>query len=100
MTYLSAIALYMSRILVYNEAKNSYVEVTADETDLMLETMKTLSNEDVNMLAKQIHDELYYAPQFILSSKCPSCGKTSEIPVSIENLIFLIARDSMVEIDN
>lgn len=100
MTYLSAIALYMSRILIYNEANNSYVEITSDETSLMLETMKTLSNEDVNMLAKQIHDDLYYAPQFMLHSKCPSCGKESDIPVSIENLIFLTARDSMVEIDN
>ena len=100
MAYLSAVALYLSRILIYNEAKGTYVEINADETPLLLETMKSLSNEDVNMLAKQIRDDLYYAPQFILPAVCPSCGKKSEIPVSVEDLIFLIARDSMVEIDN
>lgn len=100
MTYLSAVALYLSRILIYNESKGTYIEVTAEETSLMLETMKTLSNEDVNMLAKQIREDLYYAPQFELPATCPSCGKVSKIPVSVEHLIFLTARDSMVEIDN
>ena len=100
MTYLSAIALYLSRVLVYNAEKDSYIEITADETPLLLDAMKTISNEDVNMLAKQVRDEMYYAPQFILHSKCPSCGRESDIPIGIENLIFLIARDSMVEIDS
>ena len=100
MTYLSAIALYLSRILVYNADKDTYIEITADETNLLLDAMKTISNEDVNMLAKQIRDDMYYAPEFILQSTCPSCGRKSEIPIGIENLIFLIARDSMVEIDS
>jgi hypothetical protein len=100
MTYLSAVALYLSRILMYNAAKDTYIEINADETPLMLETMKSLSNEDINMLAKQVRDDLYYVPQFILPATCPSCGKKSEIPVSVEHLIFLTARDSMVEIDN
>lgn len=100
MTYLSAVALYLSRILVYNADKDSYIEITADETALLLDTMKTVSNEDLNMLAKQIREDMYYAPQFMLHSKCPSCGRESDIPIGIENLIFLIARDSMVEIDS
>ena len=100
MTYLSAVALYLSRILIYNEAKGTYVEITADETSLMLETMKSLSNEDINMLTTQIREDLYYNTQFMLHAKCPECGKESDIPVNIEHLIFLTARDSMVEIDN
>ena len=100
MTYLSAVALYLSRILIYNEAKGTYVEITADETPLMLETMKSLSNEDINMLTTQIREDLYYTTQFILHARCPECGKESDIPVNIEHLIFLTARDSMVEIDS
>ena len=100
MTYLSAIALYLSRILIYNEAKGTYVEITAEETPLLLETMKTLTNDDINLLSKQIRDDLYYAPQFVLPAVCPSCGKKSEIPVGIDELIFLTAQDSMVEIDS
>lgn len=100
MTYLSAVALYLSRILIYNEAKGTYVEITADETPLLLETMKSLSNEDINMLTTQIREDLYYTTQFILHARCPECGKESDIPVNIEHLIFLTARDSMVEIDS
>ena len=100
MTYVSAIALYFSRVLIYNEAKNSYVEVTAEETDLMLDTVQTLINEDMNMLANQIRTDFFYAPQFALEVECPSCHKKSALPLSIENLIFLKAQDSMVEIDS
>lgn len=100
MAYLSAIGVFVSRILIFNPNKNTYIEITSEETDLMLETLATLSNEDVNMLAQQVRETMYYTPEFILPATCPSCGKKSEIPVSIEDLIFLIARDSVVEIDS
>ena len=100
MVYLSGIALYLSSILVYNSAKDSYVEVTADETTLLLDVMKSISNDDINMLSRQIRDDLYYQPTFVIHSECPSCHKVSDIPINIDSLIFLIARDSIIEIAN
>lgn len=100
MTYDSAIALYLSKILVYNKNKNSYVEVSAEETDLLLDIMLSLCNEDMNMLANQIREDLFYTPTFSLKVVCPSCHKESTLPLSIENMIFLAAQDSMVEIAN
>jgi len=99
MSYISAIALYLSRILIYNPKKNSYIEINADETDLMLETMQTLTNDDMNMLASQIRDDFFYRATFAMDVECPSCHKKSTLPLNIENLIFLMAQDSMVEIE-
>lgn len=99
MTYNSAVALYLSRVLVFNKDKGTYVEVTAEETDLLLDTVLTFTNEDMNMLARQIRDDLYYSPQFEMTVKCPSCHNEQKLPLTIENLIFLKAQDSMVEIE-
>ena len=100
MTYNSAVALYLSRVLVYNKEKDTYVEVTAEETELLLDTVLTLTNEDMNMLANQIREDLFYSPQFTLTVECPSCHNKTELPLTIENLIFLKAQDSMVEIES
>ena len=100
MNYIAAIGLYLSRILIYNEAKHSYVEVTAEETSLMLETLKTLINEDMTMIANQIREDVIYAPRFILHANCPSCGHKNTEYVNIDRLIFWKAQGSMVEIAN
>lgn len=99
MNYISALALYLSRILLYDPSKNTYIEVSAEETDLLLDTMQTLTNDDSNMIANQIREEFFYSPSFMMKVTCPSCHKSSEIPLNIENLIFLMAQDSMVEIE-
>jgi hypothetical protein len=100
MTYNSAIALYLSRISIYNKNKGTYVEVLADETDLILDTMLTLSNEDLQMISLQIKDDLVYKPSFGLDTTCPSCHNTSTLNLDIESMVFLLAQDSMVEITN
>jgi hypothetical protein len=92
MTYVSAIALYLSRIAIYNKNKNSYVEVLAEETDILLDTMMTLSNEDMKMLSEQIRSDLFYNPKFSLHVACPSCHKESTRSRSVENMVFLQAQ--------
>ena len=99
MNYISAIGLYLSRILIYNPSKNSYVEISAEEVDLMLDTLQTLTNEDMNMLANQIRDDFFYRAEFAMEVECPSCHKKSTLPLNIENLIFLMAQDSVAVIE-
>ena len=98
MNYLSAVGLYISRILLYNPAKNSYIEINSSNTDVMLDVLQTLTNDDVNMLATQIREDLQYRASFEIDAECPSCHAKNPIPINIENLIFLMARDSLVEI--
>lgn len=97
--YISAIGLYLSSILVYNEGKGTYVPIEAEETDLMLDVLKNLPNEDMNMLANQVKSDFFYEAKFTLPVTCPSCHKFADIPISIENMVFLMAQDSMVEIE-
>ncbi len=96
--YIGGIAMYISRILVYNPTKNTYVEITADESDVILDVLKAISNDDINMLGTQVYEDLIYSPKFSLKIKCPSCGHETDVEISIEELIFLVAQDSMVEI--
>lgn len=99
MTYVSAIGLYLSQVLVYNSGKDSYVPVTAEETDMMLDVLQNLSNQDMEMLANQIRADLFYEARFEMPATCPSCHKSDNIKLGIENMVFLMARDSMVEIE-
>ena len=99
MTYVSAIGLYLSQVLVYNDSKESYVPVTAEETDLLLDVLQSLPNKDMEMLANQVRSDLFYEAKFEMPATCPSCHKTAQIPLGIENMVFLMARDSMVEIE-
>lgn len=98
MTYNSVIALYLSQLLIYNAKTGKYVPVTAEEADLLLETLKSLPNEDMTMLANKIREDLYYTAKFELDYKCPSCGYASSQPLDIDSLIFLRAQDSGDEI--
>lgn len=99
MAYNSAIALYLSQLLIYNGKTNKYVPVTAEEADLLLETLKSLPNEDMTMLANKIREDLYYSARFELEYKCPSCGYNAAQPLDIDSLIFLRAQDSEEEIE-
>ena len=99
MAYNSAIALYINQVLIYNGKSGKYIPVTSEETDLLLTTMQNLINEDMTMLANKIREELFYSAQFVLEVQCPSCQRKSRQELSIDNLIFLKAQDSMVEIE-
>ena len=99
MAYVSAICLYISRILVYNKDKDSYIPIEAEEVDLMIDTASNLTNEDMTMIANQIRSDLFYEARFALDAECPSCHRKAHIPLNVENLIFLKAQDSMAEIE-
>ena len=96
--YMSIVLLFLSRILIYNNNSDKYIEVSANEPDLLAQTARNLANEDTIMLANQIQKDMTYQVQFKLPGACPSCGNAIDMNVSIQNLIFLMARDSMAEI--
>ena len=96
--YTTTAAIYLKRVLIYDSLHDKYVEVTHTEPDLLLEVVHSLSNEDMTMLVQQIQSEMMYTPQFVLDGTCPSCHQQINQPVPISQLVFLLARDSMVEI--
>ena len=50
-------------------------------------------------MVNKVQEDLLYHPEFMMEVECPSCHRISKIPLDIDNLIFLMAQDSMVEIE-
>ena len=100
MNYLAIVVMHLSRVLIYNSAKNTYVEVTSEETNLMIDTVKALINEDMQLISEQLRNEFIYTPRFTLHAVCPSCGHDNVAHPVVDSLIFWKAQDSTVEIDN
>lgn len=99
MAYYALIALYMQQINIYNGKTGKYVAVSAEKPDLILETLKTLTKEDIDLLSNKVREDFYYRPEFMMEVECPTCGRVSKITLNIDSLIFLIAQDSMAEIE-
>lgn len=97
--YTTTAAIYLRRVLIYDSTHDNYVEVSSTEPDLLLEVVHSLSNEDMTMLVQQIQQEMMYTPQFVLDGTCPSCHQQINQPIPISQLVFLLARDSMAEIE-
>lgn len=97
MMYLSALGIFMDSIYLYNRDTDSYMQIEESETTLMMETLQSLPQKDIDMLFNQIKD-MIYAPEFILNSQCPHCGEKMRNKISIDDLIFLKAQDLSTEI--
>lgn len=98
--YNSAMALYINKMYIYNKNSNSYVEISDDEDELglLLDTLGTIPQMDLNLLAKKIQ-ELIVEPKFVLKTQCSDCGHKMSNDFSVDRLIFLQAPDSLMEIE-
>ena len=97
MLYLSAFALFISKLYVFNNKTGKYIQIEEDEYKLLLETLQAIPQEEIDMIQEFLKPYLY-APKFILKSKCPNCGNTMTNELSIDDLVFLKARGSSTEI--
>lgn len=97
MMYLSALAIFLENIYLYNKESDSYMQINDDENALLMETLQTLPQKDIDMLFRQIRD-MVYSPKFVLDSQCPHCGEKMRNDLEIDDLIFLKAQDLSEEI--
>ena len=98
--YYMAISMYLSQVYIYNPKTGKYIPpIDANKTQLMFDTVKTLTDEDLNLIVSESGDEFTYVPYFILECECPSCHRRVRHNLDIDSMIFLKARDSKVEID-
>jgi hypothetical protein len=95
--YLSTVALFLHSFYIYNTKNDSYVHIEDDEIEAMMEALQIIPQEDLDILFIQIKDMLYI-PEFVLGSKCPSCGNSMTNTLSVDDLVFLRAQDSSTEI--
>ena len=97
MLYLSAFALFISKLYVYNNKTSKYIPIVEDEYKNLLDVLQMIPQEEIDIIQDFLRPYLY-EPKFILKSKCPACGHNMTNSLSIDDLVFLKARDSSTEI--
>lgn len=97
MLYLSAFALFITDMYVYNKKTDKYIPIEETEYRELLDVLQMIPQEEIDIIQKFINPYLY-TPKFILKSKCPTCGFNMTNELSIDDLVFLKARDSSTEI--
>lgn len=97
MLYLSAFALFITKIYVYNRKTQKFIEINEDEYKNLLDVLQMIPQEEIDIIQDFLRPYLY-EPKFILKSKCPQCGHKMQNSLSIDDLVFLKARDSSTEI--
>ena len=106
--YISSVALFLDTLYVYNGDNGKYIPVGGDELndsmdaeiDLLIETVRSLANEDMTMLAQVISELYRYEVKFQLKATCPECNADATDDLNIDSLIFLRAQDSITEIES
>jgi hypothetical protein len=96
MIYLSAVALFIDKMLVYDKKSGEYIEIEEDEIRPLMEMLQNIPQEEIDIIQKYLAPMLY-TPKFVLKSKCEHCGNNMRNELAIDDLVFLRARDSSTE---
>lgn len=91
------LAMYLSEVLIYDKENNGYYKVDMDDVDEVVEVLTALPQLDISLLNKYLSDQTY-TPRFVLKTTCPYCGNVHTEDVSVDQILFLKARDSSMEI--
>jgi len=94
--YLSAMVAFVHKMYIYDNTSDSYVEIFEDEYKELFDAFQVLPQEELDILSKFL-EPFIYKPTFLLKSKCTKCGNEMTNELSIDNLVFLKARNSRVE---
>lgn len=97
MLYLSSVAMFLDKVLIKDNSSDEYIEVEDDEHVILMDVLQELPQEEIELLLKFIRP-MIYTPKFILKSKCEKCGQKMRNELSVDDLVFLRARDSSTEI--
>lgn len=90
--------IYLEKFYVYDKAAGNYAEVVVeDDPEYAFDVLCSLTQVDVDILTKFI-GEHKYSPSFKIKTKCPHCGREATDQLSLDNMLFIHARASVVEI--
>lgn len=97
MIYLSAFALFIDKMLVYDSREQNYLEIEEEEVLPLMEALSSIPQEELDIIQQYLTPKLY-TPKFVLKTKCDHCGNDMTNIMSIDDMVFLRARDSSTEI--
>ena len=68
-----------------------------DDIEELVEVLSALPQLDINLINKQLTDRTY-SPRFVMRSVCSHCKNEAVEDISMDQILFLKARDSSMEI--
>lgn len=95
--YLSALIMFINKMYVRNKSTGKYIELDSNEYKNIFDLISRVPQEEIDILMKYLSDKMY-SPRFILHTRCDKCGHKMTNNLSIEDMVFLRARDSQTEI--
>lgn len=91
------LAMYLSEVLIWSEENQGYYKVDMDDIEELVEVLSALPQLDINLINKQLTDRTY-SPRFVMRSVCSHCKNEAVEDISMDQILFLKARDSSMEI--
>lgn len=95
--YRAALLMYIDNILVYDKVQGDYIPVDEDEIEELLVTFRELPQDELDILMKYLKD-FPYNVVLKIHSKCDKCGHKSTNELSVDQMVFLQAQDTLTEI--
>lgn len=97
MEYVATVCMYLTRVLIYNEGRQSYIPVANDDVQTLIDVVRQLPQNDTQMIIDQVQS-MSYTPQFNIHVTCPHCHNERDVAVSVSDLVFLWAQGFTEEI--
>lgn len=97
MVYLTAFILFLDKVKVYDKDNDDYMDIEEDEYSALFEFIQSTPQEELDVIQEYLKPYVY-TPNFVLHSKCDKCGNTMKNKLKIDDLVFLKAQDSSMEI--
>lgn len=94
--YIASIALFVHSLFVYDTVNDEYIEFGEDDYADMFEALKLMPQTELSMMHDLVTD-MMYTPQFIMTSKCPSCGVELKNDIPVNDLVFFVTPENPVE---
>lgn len=93
--YNSTIGLYINVLYIYDAKDNTHIPVKGKD---ILSVFGSIPQVDIELLSNYIENHMSFIPKFKLTSKCTKCGKEMVNELSIDQMVFLRAQDSSIQI--
>lgn len=90
------VGMYTSSIWLHDMVEDDYYPPMETPEDIW-ETVKSIHEVDLELLAKYIMD-MTYTPRFRINTKCPYCEREHVDSLSTDSMVFLHARATLTEI--
>lgn len=92
--------LYAKKIYFYDAASDAYIPPfdTDEDPAEAYKAIENLHQVDLDLINMWINENLFYQPEFKLSVTCPHCKRSAVDNLSVNSMLFLLARASSTEI--